>query len=33
VAAKGWKANPGTFEARIGASSRDLRAKIEFDLK
>ena len=28
-----WKANPGKFEARLGASSRDLRAKVEFTLR
>lgn len=33
VGTHGWKAEPGTFEIRIGASSRDLRAKAEFELK
>ena len=28
-----WKAEPGTFEIRVGASSRDIRAKGEFELK
>jgi beta-glucosidase len=28
-----WKAEPGTFEIRLGSSSRDLRAKEEFELK
>ena len=32
-ASKGWKAEPGKFEAHIGSSSRDIRAKAEFELK
>jgi beta-glucosidase len=33
VATRAWKATPGKFEARIGASSRDIRAIAEFELK
>ncbi len=33
VATHAWKAEPGTFEIRLGSSSRDLRAKAEFELK
>ena len=30
-ASHNWKATPGRFEVRIGASSRDIRAVAEFD--
>ncbi len=30
---KGWKADPGTFEIRIGASSRDIRRKAVLEFK
>jgi beta-glucosidase len=33
VATHGWKAEPGQFEIRLGASSRDIRAKAVFELK
>jgi beta-glucosidase len=33
VTTHGWRATPGKFEARIGASSRDLRAKATFTLQ
>ena len=32
VSTHGWRASPGRFEARIGASSRDIRAKATFTL-
>jgi beta-glucosidase len=33
VEAKGWKADPGAYEIRLGSSSRDIRAKAEVRLK
>jgi len=33
VKAKKWIAEPGEFEVMIGASSRDIRLKDEFELK
>jgi beta-glucosidase len=33
VSTHGWRATPGKFEARIGASSRDIRAKATFTLQ
>jgi beta-glucosidase len=32
-ATQGWRAEPGRFEARVGASSRDVRARATFTLK
>ncbi len=33
VTTHGWRATPGTFEVRIGSSSRDIRAKADFKLQ
>jgi beta-glucosidase len=32
-AQEGWVAEPGQFEIRIGASSRDIRARARFELE